>query len=148
MEAIKLHQFIEKLTLKGYSERTIEEYTSRIKQFFLYLEEQETIRLTDDIRAEHIKAYHAHIKFEQIGDGRYLSQESVVARLTVLKTFFRLMKEENLIPCDLSEYVVLPKVRRNIPRHVPSQKDMVQLLKSAKPVGVRGIRDRRCPGQV
>jgi integrase/recombinase XerD len=141
MDKIRLHQFAEKLELLGYSKRVIADYPASVELFFRYLEEYENIHSIVDVKAEHISAYHAHLQYSRIKDS-YLSAQTVRARLMTVKTFFRIMSEENLLAGDPSREISLPKQHRSLPRHVPGEKEMMQLLDSIEPYCPITIRDR------
>jgi len=142
MDEIKLHQFAERLELLGYSQRCVADYTYVVRRFLRYLEEHEGVRLVEDIRAEHITAYHTYLQFGHFRNGKHLAARSVAFFLGPLRTFFRIMAEEGLIPQDLSAHVVRPKRRTYLPRHVPSQQQMMQLLGAAGATDTLGIRNR------
>jgi len=142
MDAIRLHQFAEKLEVAGYSRRCIEDYPKVVAHFLAYLDEHEAVRSLDHVTAEHVKAYQTHVQFGLLKEGKPLSTGGVCTRLTALKTFFRLMHREGLLPEDLSRFVVLPRYRKHLPRNVPSQEQMRALLAAADRSTPLGVRDR------
>jgi integrase/recombinase XerD len=142
MDDIRLHQFAEKLAVAGYSKRCCEDYPMVVAHFLRYLEEHESVRSLDELTAEHIKAYQTHVQFGHLKDGKALSTGGVYTRLTALKTFFRLMHREGLLPEDLSRFVVLPRYRKHLPRNVPSQEQMRKLLAAADGSTPLAVRDR------
>ena len=130
MEAIKLHQFREKLELKGYAKRTVSEYCDYVTLFIRYLEEHEEVKSFSEIEPEHLNAFHAHLHYTKGSKERHLSVGSVRLRLAALKTFYKLMYEEGLITQNYAPLIVLPHEVKSIPSHVPTESDMKKLLYS------------------
>jgi site-specific recombinase XerD len=142
MEEIKLHQFREKLELKGYARRTISEYCDYVTQFMRYLEEHEGVKNFKEIEPEHLNAFHAHLHYTKGSKDTYLSVGSVRLRLAALKTFYRVMYEEGLITQNYAPLIVLPHEVKSIPSHVPTEEDMRKLLDSISPSTPLRIRNR------
>jgi integrase/recombinase XerD len=142
VEEIKIHQFAEKLEVQGYAARTIEDYVARMGQFVDYLREHEGLSSFNEVGARHLQAYQTHVQFSRVNKGRHLSNEGVNARLVVLKTFYRIMHREGLVPRDLSQSIALPRLHRQLPRHVPSEEDMRKLLAAPDTTHPLGLRDR------
>jgi integrase/recombinase XerD len=142
MDEIKLYQFAEKLELLGYSKRTIKEYPDKIRRFFKYAQEQECVKVVNNITDAHITAYHTYMQFAHVYKGKPLSTKSIAGHLGAIKTFFTIMYEEGLLPNDLSSSIKLPVTRKSLPRNVPSCDQMQQILEKAAPVNALTIRDR------
>jgi len=143
MEEIKLHQFAEKLELAGYSKRCIADYPAQVRLFFTYLEKyEEEIHTIKDISIEHITAYHCWLQCTKLKKGEYLSSVTVRSRLGAVKTFYVLMHRERLVECNLAPLIHIPKRKSSLPRNVPSEKDMQNLLNAIEPVDNITTRDK------
>jgi len=143
MEEIKLQQFKEKLELRGYSKRAINDYPSSVRLFFTYLEKEENVHTVSDILPEHITGYHSHLQYNKLNrDDSYLSSVTIRCRLQIVKTFYQIMFEEKLIEHDYAPLIKLPKRKMSLPKHVPSEKDMKLLLESIQPTDPIRVRDR------
>jgi integrase/recombinase XerD len=148
MEEIKLHQFAEKLQLFNYAKRTIEDSVNNLKRFFLYLQEKENVNSLADLRPEHVKAWQTHMTFVKSAhagtrDGTaYLSPNTIIKRLVALRTFFRIMHRENLLPYDYSASIIMPRYRKSLPRNLPNVEEVRRLLQAAVPDNPISIRDR------
>ena len=142
MEELKLHQFAEKLELLGYAKRSVQDYPYDFGLFLRYLQEKENVNYLSDVRPEHITGYHTHLQYTRFRQSKYLATSTVVKRLEAVRLFYRVMHKEGLIENDLSMYVNSPKKKKHIPRHVPSEKEMAELLESIKPADPLTIRDR------
>jgi integrase/recombinase XerD len=143
MEAIKLHQFKEKMRLFGYAERTAREYAEEVGRFFKYLEENEDMKTLSDLTVEQVKAWHAYLTFKKSErNKRLLAGGTVLNRLQAVKTFFRIMYRENLCPHDYTSFIVLPKTQKPLPRNVPDVVCVRKLLQAIEPAGLLGVRNR------
>lgn len=142
MEEIRLHQFAEKLELLGYSKRVIADYPANIRFFFQYLDEKENVRSIADVLPMHLTAYHTHLQYGNRKNGTKLGRGTVCARLVALRTFYRIMYAEGLVPHDYAHLVLAPKHRSPLPKHVPTEKEMRTLLESIAPVNPLTVRDR------
>jgi integrase/recombinase XerD len=142
MDEIKLHQFAEKLELLGYSRRVVADYPAYVRLFFKYLEEKENIHSLDEVKPEHLKAYHSHLHYEKLNKGKYISSATVCARLLAVKTFYRVMFGERLSAHDYAALITMPKRKIPLPKHVPTEDDMRKLLDSIETMNPITIRDR------
>lgn len=137
-----MHQFAEKLELYGYSRRVIADYPAYVERFFRYLAEHEQIRTPDAVTVQHINGYHAFLQYRKRADGTYLSTATVRVRLQVVKTFFSILHREGILPVDIAATIELPRLKKSLPRHVPSEKEMQQLLDTIEPADPITLRDR------
>ena len=148
MEEIKLHQFREKLELFGYAERTMEGYVNDTAMFFKYLQEKEGLASLAGLQISHVKAWQAWLAFEKFplaGDRtvpQRLSASTVRNRLIGVKTFLRIMHQENLLPADYGQCIILMKKKKPLPRNIPTVEEIRRLLQAAVPDNPLGIRDR------
>ena len=142
MDEIKLHQFREKLELKGYAKRTISEYCDYVKQFMRYLEDEEGIKTFADVKPEHLNGFHAHLRYKKGSTKNYLSVGSVRFRLFALKTFYKIMYAERLIAQNYAPLISFPREIKSLPSHIPSEKEVIKLLESVSPDTPLRVRDR------
>jgi site-specific recombinase XerD len=142
MEAIRLHQFAEKLELLGYSKRSIKDYPYDFSLFLRYLAKKESVTRLADITPQHITAYHTYLQYSMFRYGRHLATSTVVKRLEAVKKFYTIMHSEGLIEHNYAALITPPKKKRSIPRNVPSEKDMAAILDAIEPQDTLTIRDR------
>ncbi len=134
MEQIKIHQFREKLELVGYSKRVVHDYPEYIRRFFEYLENEEDIYKVSDILPEHLTGYHSYLQYNKLNkNNTWLSAITIRVRLQVVKTFYHVMYQEGLVKQDYAPLIKIPRCKKGLPKHVPSEKDMKQLLESVQP---------------
>jgi integrase/recombinase XerD len=142
MDEIKLHQFAEKLQLAGYSRRCIQDYPEIIKSFFRFLEEEEGVKSLDNLQPEHVKAYQVRLAFEPGPGGKKLSPATIISRLGALRTFFRIMHQENLLPMNYAVHILMPRQPKRLPKNVPEYKDIRKLMEKPSLKSATGLRDR------
>ena len=142
MEEMKLQQIAEKLERLGYSKRVIKDYPALLRLFFKYLEKEENIQALANITTEHITGYHCFLQYTKHRKDIYLSTNTIRSRLGAVKTFFTLMHEEGIIEKDLGKQVTVPKRKKDLPRHVPSEQDMKILLDSIETKNPITTRDK------
>lgn len=140
MSLIKLHQFREKLELRGYAKRTVKDYSGNLELFFRYLKHEEDVDDIDAAAPEHIRAYQAYLTFKKLKGESYLTTKTVRSRLLAVKAFFQIMHEEGLVPANFGASITMPKARKHLPRNIPDEKEMLKLLNAvplSKPIGIR-----------
>jgi integrase/recombinase XerD len=142
MEDIFIHIFAEKLELLGYSKRIIADYPAYVRLFFRYCEEYENLTSIFDIKPEHITAYHTWLQYKRRENGEYLSTATVRTRLQCVKAFYSILFRESVLDKDYAPLMTLPRSKRSLPKHVPSEKEMKKLIDSVEPIDPLTIRDR------
>jgi len=129
-----ISRFLDALWLeKGLSENTLKAYRSDLTSFAEWLNKQ-TISLETAL-AEHINSYLV-----------YLAKQNRTARsqarmLSSLRQFYAYMIREQLVAQDPSALIPLPKLGRQLPKHL-TEKDVEALLNAPDTKTVLGIRDR------
>jgi site-specific recombinase XerD len=142
MEEIKLHQFSEKLDLMGYARRTVEGYRGQVASFFAYLDEKEDARTLDEVSREHVAGYQAWLRFGKKEGKTCLGRGGIANRLHALKTFFRVMHDEGLMKQELASCIVAPRMRRGLPRFVPTVEQTKKIIEAARSQLPLVVRDR------
>jgi integrase/recombinase XerD len=140
-KSIQIQQFAETMRLKNYAERTIQDYTLNVKDFFKYLTEEEYLKNVDDIRPDHIRSYHLHLQ-ERVFHNKVMTQKSIRTKMGSVKAFFKLMNESGLIRNNLESCIILPRLKVNPPKNLPSVKEIIEYLDSVVPNNPITSRDR------
>ncbi len=105
-----LREFLDYLTLeRGLARHTVEGYQWDLTLFGEFLDERGVDAITAVTR-EHIRDFLAAEK------DRGLAEKSVARHLVALKAFFRFLALEHLLPNDITEVMVTPKVWRTVPQ--------------------------------
>ena len=142
MKSIYLHQFAEKLELRGYAPRSAELYTYEFSRFLRYLAEHENTQSPLEVIPEHFTAYHNHLRYEPNKKGAFLKGSTIYKRLSAVKLFYQVMHEDGVIHQDYSHAVTMPKMKKGLPRNVPTEEEMQTLLDSVTEQTPIGIRNR------
>jgi len=142
MDKVKLHRFSEKLELRGYAQRSVELYAYEFSRFLHYLDEHEDCIDPFDIAPEHFTAYHSHLSYEPNKKGKYLKTATIYKKLSAVKLFYRVMHEDGAIAQDFSTDITMPKVKKGLPRNVPTEYQMKALLDNITAKTPIAIRNR------
>lgn len=140
MNKIYLHQFAEKLELRGYAPRSVKLYTYEFSRFLRYLAENENTESPVAVIPEHFTAYHNHLRYEPNKKGAFLKSGTIYKRLSAVKLFYEVMHEDGVIGEDYSNAVTMPKMKKGLPRNVPTEEEMQTLLDSVTgqtPIAIR-----------
>ncbi|HEY65828.1 MAG TPA: tyrosine-type recombinase/integrase [Caldilineae bacterium] len=120
----------------GRSERTVDSYEQRLRDFLAFLGDQPVGRITvHDIRAyaAHLRSrkerYVDHPARERKSGG--LSPFTVASYLRAVKRLFNWLVEEGIISESPARRVKLPKLGRHEPKAI-SREDFLKLLKAAE----------------
>jgi integrase/recombinase XerD len=87
-----------------------------------------------DVRPEHISEYAA-------GLGKHLAKTSLGRNLSALRTFFRFLVNEGLMPANPARFIEGPKMPRRLPE-VLSVDEVSRLIERPDPKTALGLRDR------
>lgn len=126
--------------VRGWSPRTVENYTAELKVFFPFLERQGVTNLTRLTRA-HLEGYRLEL-FHLRRRDRPLSKQTQACKLSAIKQFARYLFRSNYVLLDLSSGFDLPRVEQKVPRYVVTEKEALQLIDQPDIKTPLGIRDR------
>jgi integrase/recombinase XerD len=105
-----LQDFIEYLTLeRGLARLTCDAYRTDLAAFDEFLTEQKRPHTVADLTREDLRAF---LDAERTA-GR--AEKTVARRLVSLKAFFRYLAVDHILPADLTEPMVSPKVWQRVP---------------------------------
>jgi integrase/recombinase XerD len=128
--------------VRGLSPATLELRRIMLDEFIGSLRDR-GLEAVEEVTREHVEAYRAwmlaHIS---MWTGRKLAISSVSHRLWTVKAFFADLMKRKVLAADPTRELVWPKVPVHLPRRVPTEKQMEDIL--ARPdVGTTfGLRDR------
>ncbi len=131
---IPLQLFIEYLQIeKNSSHYTIENYKRDLKEFFLFLEEQE---ITDVASVEY---FDARIFLTKLYE-RNLSKRTVARKISCLRTFYKFLVREGEVSENPFSLVTLPKKEQKLPRFF-YENELNSLFASLNKDTPMGLRD-------
>ena len=105
---LHVQRFKEWMKVKGWSERTIEDYFLEIKLFFRYIEEETSVKDIQYVDTKTITGYQVFLYHKKNKQGRHLALASQHKKLTVVRSFFRFLYETDVIIYDPSAAIKLP----------------------------------------
>ncbi|QQG47572.1 MAG: tyrosine-type recombinase/integrase [Candidatus Woesebacteria bacterium] len=104
-----LPKFIENLKTKGRSPATILAYRADLEQLILYLEKNNKLNASD-VASSDLNSFRDYLLAQKY------TPKSASRKLNAVKTFFRWLKDENIIANDPSKEVVHPKIEASQPK--------------------------------
>lgn len=121
---------------KRYSDHTICSYKTDIEQFHIFC--NSVIKNFDILKVDHkiIRSWIVHLMENNI------STRSVRRKLTTLKSFYRYMIREGIIPNNPADKIIFPRISKRLPDFV--DQDAINLLIDSYDFGedFEGIRNR------
>ncbi len=132
-----IRSFIKYISLeRRYSKLTAESYTNDLRQFEDFLKEY----LQSDIVFWHLadkKVIRYYLVYLQEQD---LSRRSIARKLATIKSFFKYLSREEIIPRNPALSIKMPRYEKKLPEYI-SLKEMEAILKLPQLNDFEGIRD-------
>ena len=133
-----LKRYEENSKAKGLSAYSIVNYLCDTRAFLRYLEEEEKIEDLKDVDKKVIFRYQTYL----YGHPKGYNLRTQSKKLQGLKHFFRFLESEDILLSDPTTQVKLPKVPKELPLNLPSEKEIKKLLNSIDLDAWLGLRDR------
>ncbi len=130
--------FIRYLTSeRHYSERTIEEYTSDLKELEVFFQHEDEHLTWETLDADIVRDWVVDLM-----ENRKLSAASVNRKLSSVRSFYRFLLREGLIETDPMHHLRGPKMPRRLPYFL-KEKEIDRLLdEDAEDNTFEGVRDK------
>lgn len=119
---------------KGLSKNTIYSYLRDLIAFSNFIGENYELNKIEDIDKEHIRLYLKDLSKKN-------SANSISRKLVSLRMFYIFMVKEGIVKNNLMSSFALPKKDKKLPT-VLSQKEMIEILESIKPIDAISSRNR------
>ena len=133
--------FIEYLSMRGYSPRTVEAYEEHLKKFAGFLEKYyPRITAFSDVSKDIIQDYQRFVCTIRTREGRPLANTSQNKKLTPVRKFFSFLLERDLVLRDPTKALVHMKEEQRLTRNIFSEQEVRELFESIDartPVGLR-----------
>jgi integrase/recombinase XerD len=126
---------------KSLSENTVNSYIFDLKIFISYLEEYSKIKSPSDITEKTLIEFITHLGKKLNKREKNYSEKSVYRVISVLKSFFKYLVVEDIIPDNPAENLDTPKVSRILPS-VLTIEEVNKILEAVDTKGKYGLRDR------
>jgi integrase/recombinase XerC len=132
---ISLNLFIEYLQIeRNYSQYTIESYQHDIKEFFIFMAEQNMDRV------ENVSYLDIRIYLTELYDKK-LARKSVARKISSLRSFYKFLLREKIIKDNPFSLVSIPKLEKRLPDFFYGE-EMQQLFEACDantPLGLRNL---------
>jgi len=140
--AVKLHEFLEWMRIKNYSERTVGNRELYLGYLIQWAQERGVTRPAEVTRPilERYQRYLYH--YRKPKNGEPLSFRSQYTRLVPVRAFFKWLTRYNHILYNPASELELPKIEKRLPKHVLTTAEAEQVLMQTNIGNPIGIRDR------
>lgn len=135
-------RFIEYLKQRGYSEKTIEEYSAYVRYFSWWLGEKYQKAQPKDVTKQEVYEFQTHLFNYKTRTGHHLTLATQGKRLRSISCFFRFLAKRDLILYDPTTGLEIPKEEKGLPRGVLTRSEVKKLLDKPDCSTLLGLRDR------
>jgi integrase/recombinase XerD len=136
-----MHQHVNALRVKNYSEYTVRNRLVHIGFFIAWLRTRE-ITSPKQITRPVLEDYQHHLFQYRKRNGDPLSFRSQHAYLVPLRMWFRWMTRDGRIPHNPASELELPRLGRTLPKHILSAREIERVLRLCNVATPLGLRDR------
>ena len=137
-----IKKYLEYLKLKGFAQRSLSKYEWNLMTLATYCEKKE-IKGIQDISKDHLKGFRDHLySYIGIKHAKPMSEWTINNILHTLRKFFKYLEKNQILL--INPFEDFPEIKRpdRLPDNIPSEEEMMQILKSPDLSKPRGIRDR------
>jgi integrase/recombinase XerD len=136
-----MHEHLNALRVKNYSEYTVRNRLVHIGFFIAWLKTRE-IAAPRQITRQVLEDYQRHLFQYRKRNGDPLSFRSQHAYLVPLRMWFRWMTRDNRIPHNPASELELPRLGRSLPKSILSAREIERVLRLCNVATPLGLRDR------
>jgi integrase/recombinase XerD len=136
---VLVSEFLESMSVRGYSPRTIENHFVALGYLAAWLKERGISR-PSEVTKQMLDGYQRALFHRRKPDGTPLSFRAQHTRLVPIRAFFKWLARGNRILYNPASELELPKLERRLPRAVLSAEEAERVLAVpdlAEPVGLR-----------
>ena len=135
-----LFKFNTYLETKGYSSRTIPEYTRNVERFLNYLDEIE-INDLNQVERQSILDYQIRL-LDETCHNRVIGAAARSRRIGAVRSFFNFLMKMGMVTQDPTFDLELPRRPKSLPKDILTKKEVGKLLAFPNLNDPLGIRDR------
>ncbi|HEY5040268.1 MAG TPA: tyrosine-type recombinase/integrase [bacterium] len=132
---------LERMRVLNYSGYTVGMYNSHLKRFFAFLTEGEVTELSA-VNKEHVRDYQTHFYESLTPEGKPYGVATQNNALQSIKTFFRLMREEEYLVHDPARDIQFAKQPQRLPSSILTKQEVRKVLEAPDLKTAMGYRDR------
>jgi integrase/recombinase XerD len=135
-------RFLAWLEVHGYSPNTIICRCDALRMLLRWCQERGISR-PQDLSSELLQRYQRHLYHQPLpGRDRPMSLNTQHNRLQGLRSFFRWLTRQHLLPFNPASEIELPRLGQRLPRHVLSPAEVESILSQPDLRTAAGLRDR------
>lgn len=134
-------RYLERLRVRGYSERTLVT-TGGYLGLFIEWAEDRGIRRPNEVSKPILESYQRWLFYWRKPGGKPLTFSSQRQRLQKLRGLFRWLARQNVILSNPASDLDLPRIERRLPRAVLSEQEVERVLALPDTTDPLGLRDR------
>lgn len=136
-----LARYLEWLAVHNYSPRTVTNASSGVGLFLCWCDERELAR-AEEITRPILERYQRTLFYYRRPSGRPLTFRTQSLRLTRVRSFFRWLVRQRVLPANPASDLEMPRPERRLPKHVLTADEAERVLAVPKQDEVVGLRDR------
>jgi len=136
-----LSDYICWMEFRGWSHRTIENYTINIKQLINFIRRETDVQCLDEINPRIIHQYQHFLYHLNLKSDKYLSISSQHTKLVCIRSFFKYLYLIHHIHIDPS-LIQLPVKGQNLPKNILSECQIETILQQPDLKSHLGVRNR------
>ncbi len=131
----------ERMRVLNYADHTWVMYSSHLRRFFSYLKEMGVTELSA-VTKDHVRGYQTYFHERLTPEGQPHAVATQNLALMAVKTFFRLMREEEYLASDPARDIPFAKQPQRLPASILTSKEARKVLEAPDLVTAMGYRDR------
>jgi integrase/recombinase XerD len=134
-------RYLESLRVRNFSERTAANAQSSLGLFVEWSEARSVVR-PDQVTRPILEGYQRHLFYARKRDGKPLSFATQRVRMTPLRSFFKWLVRQNVLPSNPASDLDLPRPGKRLPAHVLTVDEVERVMEQPDLSTPLGLRDR------
>lgn len=136
-------QFDEYYSLRGYTRTTVYAYLWILDLFFVFLRRDRGIDDIKEVDVETLEEFRSYLySYRCRRSGKTMKEWTQYGIFVCLKTLFRFLRKRKIILVNPMDDFELPKMGKNLPKSVLTEREAEKILNQPDTKSVIGIRDR------
>ena len=133
--------YLEDLTINGYSQKTVEHREESLRRFLRWCEARD-LNTPQEVDITLMTDFKKHLFYYQKQNGKPLSQGTQRGLLSDVKMYFRYLAKKRVILFNPVAELDMPRERQTLPKDILSLEEVKNLLLQPDTATPFGIRDR------
>jgi len=138
---VMLKRYFESLTLRNYSQYSIQKHRLQLNDFILWCAERDVTQ-PRHVTRKLIQSYQRHLMRQIDKRGKPFSFRNQYSRVCSIRCWFKWLVTNDHIPSNPAADLELPKLGQRLPRHVLTQAEAEAILSQTDVTQALGLRDR------